>query len=246
MSNLAGIRALVTGASRGIGAAIALRLAREGADVAITYERSAEKARRVAEEIKALQRKAVVIQADAADAAAVSDAVEKAAQALGGLDILVNNAGQFRISPLDSLTLADIDALLAINVRAVVVASQAAARHIPRGGRIISVGSCVAERVPGPHVSLYALTKTALIGWTKGLAHDLGPKGITVNLVSPGPTDTDMNPASGEMADSQRAYLPIPEYGRPEDIAAMVAFVAGPEGGFINGAVLNVDGGFTT
>ncbi|NKK70010.1 SDR family oxidoreductase [Rhizobium leguminosarum bv. viciae] len=245
MTKLSGKRALITGASRGIGAAIALRLAREGADVAITYERSADKAQAVIDEIKIMGRKSLAIQADAADAAAVIAAVELSAQELGGLDILVNNAGQFRMGSLDSLTLTDIDAMLAINVRAIVVASQAAARHIPRGGRIISLGSCVAERVPGPNVSLYALTKTALIGWTKGLAHDLGAKGITVNLVSPGPTDTDMNPASSEIADAQRSYLPIPEYGKPEDIAAMVALVAGPEGGFINGAILNVDGGFT-
>lgn len=245
MSVLSGKCALVTGASRGIGAATALRLAREGADVAITYERSADKAASVVAEIKAMGRNAVAIQADAADAAAVVSAVEQTVTALGGLDVLVNNAGQFRMAPLESLTLEDIDGLLAINVRAVVLASQAAARHLPRGGRIISLGSCVAERVPGPYVSLYALTKTALIGWTKGLAHDLGQKGITVNLVSPGPTDTDMNPATSEIADAQRGFLPIPEYGRPDDIAAMVAFVAGPEGGFINGAVLNVDGGFT-
>jgi NAD(P)-dependent dehydrogenase (short-subunit alcohol dehydrogenase family) len=245
MGVLTGKRALVTGASRGIGAAIARRLATEGADVAITYERSFEKAEQVVGELKALGRNALAIQADAVDASAVSGAVEKTVEALGGLDILVNNAGQFRMSPLETLTLAHIDTLLAINVRAVVVASQAAAPHMPRGGRIVSLGSCVAERVPGPYVSLYALTKTALIGWTKGLAHDLGEKGITVNLVSPGPTDTDMNPASSEIADRQRSFLPIPEYGKPEDIAAMVAFVAGPEGAFINGATLNVDGGFT-
>jgi 3-oxoacyl-[acyl-carrier protein] reductase len=245
VSNLTGKRALVTGGSRGIGAAIAMRLAWDGADVAITYERSADKAEKLVEEIKALGRKGFAIQANAADATAVSDAVEQTAQALGGLDILVNNAGQFRAGPLENLTLEDIDATLAINVRAVVVGSQAAARHIPKGGRIISIGSCLADRVPGPHVSLYALSKSALIGWTKGLAHDLGPKGITVNLVSPGPTDTDMNPASGERADYQRRLLPIPEYGKPEDVAALVAFVAGPEGGFINGATLNIDGGFT-
>lgn len=242
MSDLTGKRALVTGASRGIGAAIALRLAQGGADVAITYERSADKAAEVVAGIQALGRKAVALQADAADPAAVRQAVDDAAAALGGLDILVNNAGLFRGGPIESLTLEDIDATLSVNVRAVVVASQAAARHLPRGGRIVSIGSCLAERVTEPGASLYALSKSALIGWTKGLARDLGPRGVTVNIVHPGSTDTDMNPAAGPQAEDQRGRMAIPEYGKPEDIAALVAFVAGPEGRFINGAGLTIDG----
>ena len=243
MSDLTGKRALVTGASRGIGAAIALRLARDGADVAITYERSTEKADALVAEVAKLGRRGVAIRADAADPAAMSAAVDEAARALGGLDILVNNAGIWRGGPVEDLTLADIDVTLAVNVRAAVIASQAAARHLPRGGRIISIGSCLAERVPEPGMALYSLSKAALIGWTKGLARDLGPRGITVNIVHPGSTDTDMNPAVGTQADSQRDRMAIPEYGKPEDIAALVAFVAGGEGRFINGAGLTIDGG---
>ncbi|EJL31281.1 dehydrogenase of unknown specificity, short-chain alcohol dehydrogenase [Caulobacter sp. AP07] len=243
MSDLTGKRALVTGASRGIGAAIALRLARDGADVAITYERSTEKADALVAEVARLGRRGVALRADAADPAAMSAAVDEAARALGGLDILVNNAGIWRGGPIDDLTLADIDITLAVNVRAAVIASQAAARHLPRGGRIISIGSCLAERVPEPGMALYSLSKAALIGWTKGLARDLGPRGITVNIVHPGSTDTDMNPAVGPVADSQRARMAIPEYGKPEDIAALVAFVAGGEGRFVNGAGLTIDGG---
>lgn len=242
MSDLTGKRALVTGASRGIGAAIALRLAQDGADVAITYERSADKAALVVASIQALGRKAVAIQADAADPAAPASAVDEAVRVLGGLDILVNNAGLYRGGAIEDMTLADVDTTLAVNVRAVVLASQAAVRHLPRGGRIISIGSCLAERVTEPGVSLYAMSKAALIGWTKGLARDLGPRGITVNVVHPGSTDTDMNPAAGPMADGQRARMAIPEYGAPEDIAALVAFVAGPQGRFINGAGLTIDG----
>jgi 3-oxoacyl-[acyl-carrier protein] reductase len=243
MSDLSGKRALVTGASRGIGAAIALRLARDGADVAITYERSADKAAEVVASIQALGREAVALQADAADPAAAGRAVDEAASALGGLDILVNNAGLWRGGAIEDLTLDDVDTTLAVNVRAVVLASQAAARHLPRGGRIISIGSCLAERVATPGAALYALSKSALVGWTKGLARDLGPRGITVNVVHPGSTDTDMNPAAGPQADGQRERMAIPEYGKPEDIAALVAFVAGPGGRFINGAGLTVDGG---
>jgi 3-oxoacyl-[acyl-carrier protein] reductase len=243
MLPLSGKRALVTGGSRGIGAAIARRLAADGANVAITYERSADKARAVASEIETLGRRALVLQADSADPAAVQRAVDEAARAFGGLDILVNNAGIYRGGELAAMTLADIDQTLAVNVRAVIVASQAAAAHMGEGGRIISIGSCLAERVTEPGVSLYAMSKAALIGWTKGLARDLGPRGIRVNIVHPGSTNTDMNPADGPQAEAQRARMAIPQYGRPEDIAALVAFVAGPDGGFINGAGLAVDGG---
>jgi 3-oxoacyl-[acyl-carrier protein] reductase len=246
MLQLSGRRALVTGGSRGIGAAIARRLAADGANVAFTYERSADKARSVASEIEALGRRALVIQADSADPAAVKRAVDEAARAFGGLDILVNNAGIYRGGDLATMTLADIDQTLAVNVRAAIIASQAAAAHMGEGGRIISIGSCLAERVVEPDVSLYAMSKAALIGWTQGLARDLGPCGIRVNIVHPGSTNTDMNPADGPHAEAQRARMAIPQYGRPEDIAALVAFVAGPEGGFINGAGLNIDGGVNT
>ncbi|WP_175693448.1 SDR family NAD(P)-dependent oxidoreductase [Burkholderia ambifaria] len=243
MNRLQGKRALVTGGSRGIGAAIAKRLAADGADVAITYEKSAERARAVVADIEALGRRAVAIQADSADPVAVRGAVDHAAQTLGGLDILVNNAGIFRAGALDDLALDDIDATLNVNVRAVIVASQAAARHLGEGGRIVSTGSCLATRVPDAGMSLYAASKAALIGWTQGLARDLGARGITVNLVHPGSTDTDMNPADGEHAGAQRSRMAIPQYGKAEDVAALVAFVVGPEGRSINGTGLTIDGG---
>ncbi|MCA8409854.1 SDR family NAD(P)-dependent oxidoreductase [Burkholderia multivorans] len=243
MNRLQGKRALVTGGSRGIGAAIAKRLAGDGADVAITYEKSAERAQAVVAEIETLGRRAVAIQADSADPAAVRAAVDRAAETLGGLDILVNNAGIFRAGSLDALTLDDIDATLNVNVRAVIVASQAAARHLGEGGSIVSTGSCLATRVPDAGMSLYAASKAALIGWTQGLARDLGPRGITVNIVHPGSTDTDMNPADGEHADAQLARMAIPRYGKADDVAALVAFVVGPEGRSINGTGLTIDGG---
>jgi len=243
MPSLHGKHALVTGASRGLGAAIAKRLAADGADIAITYERSAERAQEVVTAIEALGRRALAIGADSADPAALRSAVDQAARALGGLDILVNNAGIFRGGAPEALTLADIDATLAVNIRAVVIASQAALAHMGEGGRIITIGSNLADRVPGPGYSLYALSKAALIGWTRGLARDLGPRGITVNIVHPGSTDTDMNPATGPQAEAQRARMAIPRYGKPDDIAGLVAFVAGPEGRFLNGAGLTMDGG---
>ncbi|MBU9420431.1 SDR family NAD(P)-dependent oxidoreductase [Burkholderia multivorans] len=243
MNRLQGKRVLVTGGSRGIGAAIAKRLAADGADVAITYEKSAERAQAVVAEIETLGRRAVAIQADGADPAAVRAAVDRAADTLGGLDILVNNAGIFRAGSLDALTLDDIDATLNVNVRAVIVASQAAARHLGEGGSIVSTGSCLATRVPDAGMSLYAASKAALIGWTQGLARDLGPRGITVNIVHPGSTDTDMNPADGEHADAQLARMAIPRYGKADDVAALVAFVVGPEGRSINGTGLTIDGG---
>ncbi|EKS9916697.1 SDR family NAD(P)-dependent oxidoreductase [Burkholderia multivorans] len=243
MNRLQGKRALVTGGSRGIGAAIAKRLAADGADVAITYEKSAERAQAVVAEVETLGRRAVAIQADSADPAAVRAAVDRAADTLGGLDILVNNAGIFRAGSLDALTLDDIDATLNVNVRAVIVASQAAARHLREGGSIVSTGSCLATRVPDAGMSLYAASKAALIGWTQGLARDLGPRGITVNIVHPGSTDTDMNPADGEHADAQLARMAIPRYGKADDVAALVAFVVGPEGRSINGTGLTIDGG---
>ena len=243
MNRLQGKRALITGGSRGIGAAIAKRLAADGADVAITYEKSAERAQAVVASIEALGRRAVAIQADSADPVAVRSAVDRAAETLGGLDILVNNEGIFRAGALDDLTLDDIDATLNVNVRAVIVASQAAARHLGEGGRIVSTGSCLATRVPEAGIGLYAASKAALIGWTQGLARDLGSRGITVNVVHPGSTDTDMNPAEGEHASAQRSRMAIPQYGKADDVAALVAFVVGPEGRSINGTGLTIDGG---
>ncbi|GJD99916.1 3-oxoacyl-ACP reductase family protein [Methylobacterium isbiliense] len=243
MTELAGKRALVTGASRGIGAAIALALAEKGADVAITYERSADRAAEVVRAIEAKGRRAVAIQADSADAAAVTRSVATAAEQLGGLDILVNNAGIARGGPVAEMSLADIDAILDVNVRSVVLASQAAIPHLGQGGRIISIGSCLGERVPFPGVTVYSMSKSALLSFTRGLAREVGPRGITVNLVQPGSTDTDMNPADGAQADMQRAMTALGHYGKPEDIAAAVAFLAGPAARQITGTALTVDGG---
>ncbi|MBB5765027.1 SDR family oxidoreductase [Methylorubrum rhodesianum] len=243
MSELAGKRALVTGASRGIGAAIALALAERGADVAITYERSAERAAEVVRAIEGRGRRGLALQADSADAAAVKRSVDAAAGELGGLDILVNNAGIARGGPVAEMALADIDALLAVNVRSVVLASQAAIPHLGEGGRIISIGSCLGERVPFPGVTVYSMTKSALLSFTRGLARELGPQGITVNLVQPGSTDTDMNPSDGAQSDLQRSMTALGHYGRPEDIAAAVAFLASPSARQITGTTLTVDGG---
>jgi NAD(P)-dependent dehydrogenase (short-subunit alcohol dehydrogenase family) len=243
MTDLTGKRALVTGASRGIGAAIALALAEKGADVAITYERSADRAAEVVRAIEAKGRRGFAIQADSADAAAVKRSVDEAAASLGGLDILVNNAGIARGGPVAEASLADIDALLAVNIRAVVLASQAAIAHLPKGGRIVSIGSGLAERVPFGGVTIYSMTKSALLSFTRGLARELGPSGITVNLVHPGSTDTDMNPADGEQAETQRAMTALGHYGKPEDVAAAVAFLAGPGARQITGTSITVDGG---
>ncbi|QDQ14477.1 SDR family NAD(P)-dependent oxidoreductase [Streptomyces spectabilis] len=243
MSSLSGKTALVTGGSRGIGAAIALRLAQEGADVAITYVQGEEAAREVVAKIEATGRRGFAIRADAADAGDAAGAVERAADDLGGLDILVNNAGAGVIGPLESLSLADVDRVLAVNVRAAFLASQAAAARLPRGGRIVSIGSCMAKLVPGPGGTLYATSKAALIGLTKALARELGERGVTANLVHPGPIDTDMNPADGPYAAAQAADTALGRYGSAAEVASMVAYLAGDEAAYVTGAELSVDGG---
>ncbi len=243
MNELAGKRALVTGAARGIGAGIARALADEGADVAITYERSADLAAELVREIEKKGRRAVAIQADSADAAAVKRSVAQAAEALGGLDILVNNAGIARGGALVDMSLEDIDAQLDVNVRAVVLASQAAIPYLRAGGRIVTVGSNIAERVPFAGLTVYATSKSALLSFTRGLARELGPQEITVNLVQPGPIDTDMNPANGELAKTVTAFTAVGRYGKTADIGAAVAFLAGPAANFITGSALTVDGG---
>ena len=240
---LAGKKALVTVGSRGIGAAIALRLSREGADVVLTYEKSAEKAEQLAKEISAIGRKGVALKADSGDARAVIDVVESAVKELGGLDILVNNAGIARGGAVEDWTLEDIDQTLFVNIRAVIVASQAAAKHLPDGGRIISIGSCLGEQVGFGGITVYSASKAAVVGFTKGLARDLGPRGITVNVVQPGPVDTDMNPADGDQAPDMLAGMAIKRYGKPEDIAGAVAWLASPEGRYVTGARITLDGG---
>ena len=241
--DLAGKKALVTGASRGIGAAIALTLAKAGADVAITYERSADRAAEVIKQIEALGRRGQAIQADAANGAAVEAAVKEAAGALGGLDILVNNAGIGRGGPLETMSLEDIDALIGVNVRGVVLTTRAAIPLLSEGGRIINIGSCLGERVAMPGISVYSMTKSALVSFTRGLARDLGERKITVNVVQPGSTDTDMNPAEGPGSAVQLASMALKQFGTPQNIADMVAFLAGPSGRQITGASFTVDGG---
>jgi len=238
-------RALIAGGSRGIGAAIVKRLAREGAHVALTYVSKPDQANETAKAVRALGVKAVVIQADSADPKAVVAAIGRTVSELGGIDILVNNAGIAKMGPLDTFSLEDFDHTVAVNVRAVFVATQAAVKHMKEGGRIVNIGSCNAERMPFPGGAIYAMSKAALVGLVKGLARDLGPRGITINNVQPGPVDTDLNPASGDFAEMLKKLMALPRYGHADEIAAMVAYLAGPEAGFVTGASLTIDGGFT-
>jgi NAD(P)-dependent dehydrogenase (short-subunit alcohol dehydrogenase family) len=240
---LQGKRTLVTGASRGIGAAIARKLALEGADVAITYEKSADQAAAVVSAIQSLGRKAVAIQADSANVAAVQASVAKAVEALGGLDILVNNAGIIRLADLNDMPVEDIEAQLNVNIRSPIIASKAALPHLGAGGRIINIGSYFADRVPFSLVGVYAATKSAMIAFTKGLAREVGPKAITVNVVQPGPIDTDMNPSQGPYSSGQNQLTALGRYGKPEEIADAVAFLASPAAHYITGTALTVDGG---
>jgi 3-oxoacyl-[acyl-carrier protein] reductase len=235
----------ITGGSRGIGAGIAKRMAAEGADVVITYVSAAEHAQQVTDEIKKNGQQALAIQVDNASPDAIIGAIEKAIEVFGRIDILVNNAGIYIAKPLTDYTLQDIDSTMAVNIRAVFLASQKAAQHMQRGGRIITIGSNMADRVTFPTGSLYAMSKSALIGLTKGLARDLGANGITVNLVQPGPIDTDMNPANAPHADMLRSAMAVPQYGKPADIAELVVYLASEESYFMTGAALTIDGGFS-
>ncbi|PHN33385.1 3-oxoacyl-ACP reductase family protein [Pseudomonas sp. ICMP 561] len=241
---LSGKIALVQGGSRGIGAAIVKRLAEEGASVAFTYVSSEAKAQELQESITGNGGKALAIKADSADAEAIRNAVALTVEKFGRVDILVNNAGVLAIGPLDEFSLEDFDRTLDINVRSVFIASQAAAKHMGDGGRIINIGSTNADRMPFAGGGVYAMSKSALVGLTKGLARDLGPRGITINNVQPGPVDTDMNPASGDFAESLIPLMAIGRYGHAEEIASFVAYLAGPEAGYITGASLTIDGGF--
>jgi 3-oxoacyl-[acyl-carrier protein] reductase len=243
MSKLAKKVALVTGGSRGIGAAIAKRLAADGASVVITYAKDASAASAVVKAIESGGGSAVAIQADAADATAVKDAVEKAAAIFGRLDVLVNNAGTAIPKPFAETTLEEIDRVININIRGVFLTSQAALKHMNDGGRIINIGSAVGERVQVPGLVPYSATKGAVKIFTQALSREVGSRGITVNNVQPGPIDTDLNPASGDWAVPQKAVTALNRYGSVDEIAAMVAFVAGPDSSYITGANLTVDGG---
>jgi 3-oxoacyl-[acyl-carrier protein] reductase len=243
MSKLNNKVALVTGGSRGIGAGIAKRLAADGANVAITYTKGADAAQAVVKEIERTGRKAIAIQADAADAAAVKAAVEKTVAVLGRLDVLVNNAGTAIPKSFEETTLEEMDRVIDINVRGVFVATQAALKHMKEGGRIITIGSCVGERMMTPGLVSYSATKGAVKMFTQGLSREVGGRGITVNNVQPGPIDTDLNPAAGDWAEPQVAATALKRYGHVDEVAALVSFVAGPEASYITGANLTVDGG---
>ncbi|MDQ7956480.1 MAG: SDR family oxidoreductase [Rhodocyclaceae bacterium] len=241
---LAGQAAFVTGGSRGIGAAIVRRLARDGAAVAFSYSAAQAQADALVRDIQAEGGRARALRIDSADAAALQAGIDEAAREFGRLDILVNNAGVLRLGSVDTFSLEDLDRTLAVNVRAVYVGAQAAARHMGTGGRIVNIGSTNADRMPFAGGSAYAMSKAALKGLVQGMARDLGPRGITINNVQPGPIDTEMNPADGEMAEGVRSFMALPHYGHTDDIAGMVAYLVGPEGGFVTGASLNIDGGF--
>src|SRR5271167_2094263 len=243
MSKLANKVALVTGGSRGIGAAIAKRLAADGAQVAITYTKGADAAASVVKEIERAGGKAIAIQADAADADASKAAVEKTVATFSRLDILVNNAGTAVPKRFEETTLEELDRLISINVRGTFVATQAALKHMKSGGRIIMIGSCVGERVMTPGLVPYSATKGAVKMFSQGLSREVGSRGITVNNVQPGPIDTDLNPASGDWATPQKAVTALGRYGTVDEVAALVSFVASPESSYITGANLTVDGG---
>src|SRR6059036_4217912 len=240
---LEGKIALITGGSRGIGAAIAKRLATDGAKVAITYTKGADAAASVVNEIERDGGKAIAIQADATDAGAVEAAVEKTVSAFGRLDVLVNNAGTAIPKTFEETTLEELDRLIDVNVRGTLVATQAALKHMKNGGRIIMIGSSVGERVMVPGLVPYSATKGAVKMFTQGLSREVGSRGITVNNIQPGPIDTDLNPAAGDWAVPQKANTALGRYGHVDEVAALVAFVAGPEASYITGANLTVDGG---
>jgi 3-oxoacyl-[acyl-carrier protein] reductase len=247
VNHLASKVALVQGGSRGIGAAIAKRLARDGAAVALTYATSADKALEVVKEIETAGGRAIAIKADSVDALQIKAAVQVVADTYGKIDILVNNAGVLALGNVAEaeISLEDIDRTLAVNVRSVIVASQAVVKHMDKGGRIITIGSTNAERMPFNGGSVYAMSKSAVVGLTKGLARDLGPLGITVNNIQPGPIDTEMNPDGGDFAQTLKGMMALPRYGTVEEVASFAAYLAGPEAAYITGASLSIDGGFS-
>lgn len=236
--------AFINGGSRGIGAASARRLASEGARVAIGYAASAIAAEALVEEIKAAGGEAVAIKADASDAASLIRAIDSVAERFGSIDILVNSAGVLHLGPVEQFALEDFDRTLAVNVRGVFVASQAALKHMKDGGRIINIGSTNAQRMPFEGGAAYAMSKSALVGLVKGMARDLGARNITVNNISPGPVDTDMNPADSDFAAGMHGLMALKRHGTAAEVAAMVSYLAGPEAGFVTGADLLIDGGF--
>ena len=236
--------AIVTGGSRGIGAAVATRLAKEGAIVCITFPDQSADPSAVLDVIRGNGGRALAVRADSGDPAEVRRAIASVADEHGRVDILVNNAGIIRVSPIAELSLSDFDLIFAINVRGAFVATQEAVKHMPSGGRVIMIGSCNADRIPFVGGSAYGMSKAAVAALSRGLARDLGARGITVNTVQPGPTDTDLNPADGATAEGQRIHLATGRYARPDEIAGMVAYLARDEAAFVTGATFTIDGGY--
>ncbi|USX25089.1 SDR family oxidoreductase [Oxalobacteraceae bacterium OTU3CINTB1] len=243
MINLDGKRALVTGGSRGIGAAIALALAENGADVVFTYQSSSDRAEAVIKSIQGTGRRAVAIQADSGDPEAIARAVSDAVAALGGLDILVNNSGKGLYGPVADINVDEYQSMMDTNVRAPLLFAKAVIPHLKAGGRIITIGSGLGERVPFPGITAYAMSKAALTSFTRGLSRELGPSGITVNLVQPGSVNTESNPAHGEAADFQRSLTSLGRYAEPREIANTVVFLASSAASIVTGATLTADGG---
>lgn len=246
MQELLGKKALVTGGSRGIGAAIAQHLAQSGADVAITYRQSKHFAEENVQSIQKHGVQGLAIQADAMHGEKVISAIHQVVAAYGRIDILVNNAGIFEMKPVGQTTLEDFDRMMNINVRSVFAAVNEAVKHMGRGGRIINIGSVNSDFMPFPGGSLYAMSKGAVASMTRGWSRDLGHHGITVNTIQPGPVDTDMNPADGDFGATLSSMIALGHYGKPNDIAEMAVFLASPRAAYITGAALNVDGGFTS
>jgi 3-oxoacyl-[acyl-carrier protein] reductase len=234
--------AIVFGGSRGIGAAVALRLARDGADVALTYVSAPEKAAETVAAIEAEGAQGLAIRADSADPAAIGAAVTAAVERFGRLDIVVVNAGIFRRGPVETFPLEDLDLMLNTNIRGVFLAIQAAAPHLAQGGRIVTIGSNTAVRTSFPGSSVYSMTKAAVAVMVKGIAIDLAPRGITVNNVQPGPTETDMTAGALEML---KPLMPVGRVGQPREVAGLVAYLASEESGYMTGASLTIDGGMS-
>jgi 3-oxoacyl-[acyl-carrier protein] reductase len=245
MSRLKGKRAMVTGGSRGIGAGIVKRLAEEGADIGFTYKSQDDAARSIAREIGALGRRVKAIKVDSANPDQLSDAVSTVADELGGLDIFVSSAGALLFKPIEEFTVEDFDEIVALDLRAAFIGSKSALRHLKEGGRIVFISSNIADYAALPTTAFYAMVKSGLDGLCKGMARDLGPRGITVNSVHPGPIGTDANPENGQYSEALKKLMATPRFGTPADVGALVAYLVSPDAGFVTGSAHRVDNGFT-